>query len=168
MILVQPYIPPQNQKIYRVWFLLGKVQCAVERTVTVDDKDKDGISSEFTNGCAGSTCSIRSQRLQSSPSPPTMTPWKVPMEVQREMEQQLLPLLSDAHCGSVEFLYDNNSTTKSEQQPQSKQLNPPRRLYFDLNLLSTLPVNVNDPGAVWGPNNDPWQELADAIWKVVL
>jgi hypothetical protein len=97
---------------------------------------------EFTNACAGGACSIRR---------PKLAPWLVPEEVRCELQVQLLPLLKDVHCGSVEFLYNTQG----------------QRLYFDLNLLSTLPVGVEDSSGVWAPNYDPWQELADAVWNVV-
>jgi glutathione synthase/RimK-type ligase-like ATP-grasp enzyme len=135
MTLVQPYVPPRDGKIYRLWFLLGKVQCAVERTL--EDPDD-----EFTNACAGGACSIRR---------PKLAPWLVPEDVRCELQEQLLPLLKDVHCGSVEFLFNTQG----------------KRLYFDLNLLSTLPVGVEDSSGVWPPNYDPWQELADAVWNVV-
>lgn len=91
-----------------------------------------------------------------------MRAWKIPHDVQQEIEQHLLPLLEDAHCGSVEFLYD--SSNKDQQ-----------RLYFDLNLLSTLPImpqdgeggTVTDDDKAWAPNYDPWREMAKAIWTFV-
>jgi hypothetical protein len=117
MNLVQPYIPPQDQRLYRVWFLQGKIQCAVYREVEVTDND-----SEFTTGCAGDTCSRR---------PAPMMAWTVPPDVRAELEDQLFPLFpKDCYCGSVEFLYDND-----DAQGQ-------RRLYFDWNMLSTLPIQV--------------------------
>jgi hypothetical protein len=137
MSLVQPYVPPKDAKLYRVWFLLGKVQCAVERIL-------DDANDEFTSACAGDACSVRR---------PILRAWIIPSDVRDELEQRLLPLLPDAHCGSVEFLYNKQG----------------QRLYFDLNLLSTLPVHVDgDSSSAW-PNAsyDPWQELASACWKIV-
>jgi predicted transcriptional regulator len=51
-----------------------------------------------------------------------------------------------------------------------------QRLYFDLNLLSTLPIMtddievgaVSDDDLVWNHGYDPWLELAKAIWDFVL
>lgn len=138
--LLQQYVSPHEKKLYRIWFLRGKVQCAVERSI-IDE------STEFTGACAaGGTCSIARPKLEA---------WKVPTEVQQEIEQQLLPLLVDAHCGSVEFLY-------SEVEGQGT-----KRLYFDLNLLSTLPANVPDPNHAWPNNYDPWKELAAAVWGII-
>jgi hypothetical protein len=139
--LVQHYIPPRNGKVYRVWFLCGKVQCAVERTID------EASNNEFTGACAGGTCSIV--------RPSKFLAWTVPVDVRIEIESQLLPLLVDAHCGSVEFLYAQEEAGE--------------RLYFDLNLLSTLPLNttVSDPNQVWPEDYDPWQELAVAVWQVI-
>jgi hypothetical protein len=143
--LVQHYIPPRNGKVYRVWFLCGKVQCAVERTID------EASNNEFTGACAGGTCS--------AVRPSTFRAWIVPFDVRIEIESQLLPLLVDAHCGSVEFLY------ASQQEGEE-------RLYFDLNLLSTLPLlqstTVSDSNQVWSKDYDPWKELAVAVWQAVM
>ncbi|CAJ1924110.1 unnamed protein product [Cylindrotheca closterium] len=133
--LVQDYHPPKDNQLYRIWFLLGKVQCAVVRSITDSDN-------EFINACSGA-CSIQ--------KPPSA--WLVSENVRTEVEDQLLPLLADAHCGSIEFLYTQDESNK--------------RLYFDLNLLSTLPTRVSNTGGVWADDYDPWMELANAIWKVV-
>eukprot|EP00980_Cylindrotheca_fusiformis_P004667 scaffold992_cov116-Cylindrotheca_fusiformis.AAC.2 len=133
MTLVQQYHPPQDGRLYRVWFLEGKVQCAIERLVQNEED-------HFTSACSGS-CSLS--------EPPKA--WSVPTQVCSDIEDQLLPLLVDAHCGSVEFLHSGND-----------------RLYFDLNLLSTLPIRFSDPNAIWEKDYDPWKELAEVVWEVVL
>jgi hypothetical protein len=235
MALVQQYEKPRDGKIYRVWFLNGKVQCAVERSVnggSETGKDSVGVSSstEFTSGCAGgnsckfsgsahpknanasnnnnenplknnhklaSTLSIPPQSFGSSANPPSMLPWEVPEEVRQEIEDCLLPLLVDAHCGSVEFLYASSTTPKTsgdinrngDNEEMGRKPNygvsnestiqpsdPIRRLYFDLNLLSTLPIiddmnTVRDGIAgetVWQKNFDPWFELAHGIWQFCM
>ena len=132
--LLQLYSPPKNGKLYRVWFLDGRIQCAVQRTVREQDQE-----SEFTGACAGSNCSIRS---------PSLEAFIIPDEVRKEVEEHLLPLVPDAFCGSVEYL---SSAVNGE------------RLYFDLNLLSTLPLRVSDPNGVWEDDYNPWKELATAI-----
>jgi hypothetical protein len=77
----------------------------------------------------------------------------IPDDVRNELEEGLLPLLPDAHAGSVEFLYDKAG----------------RRLYFDLNLLSTLPLveRVQEAESVWGQDYDPWKEMANAIVDMI-
>ena len=112
------------------------MQCAVVRYISGDE----GID-EFTNACSG-TCALQ--------KPPI--PWKVAVNVREEIEQQLLPLLADAHCGSVEFLCSEDGS----------------RLYFDLNLLSTLPTQVAKTKEVWPDGYDPWAELAGAVWITIL
>lgn len=133
--LVQSYIPPKSGKLYRVWFLEGRVQCAVER-ILEDDSD------EFTGACAAPTCSIR---------PPSLEAFAVPSVVRHEIEDQLLPLLPDARCGSVEYLCSETG----------------ERFYFDLNLLSTLPIRVSNLQGVWGDGYNPWKELAQTIMNVL-
>lgn len=136
--LIQQYIPPKDRELFRVWFLTGKVQCGIIRTLGHADDD-----SEFTGACAGGTCSIQA---------PDMRACSIPLDVRQEIETKLLPLIPDAHCGSIEFLYSMSS----------------ERMYFDLNLLSTLPLRVEDPDGVWGENYNPWKELAEAICKRLI
>lgn len=129
--LLQKYYPPKEGKLYRIWFLNGKIQCAVERTL-------GDTSDEFSGACTSSTCARK---------PPALEAFYVPKEVKIELEGRLLPHLRDAHCGSVEYLISESG----------------QRLYFDLNLLSTLPVGVSDPNNIWRSRYNPWQELALAI-----
>lgn len=137
--LIQSHIQPSDGKIYRIWFLSGKVQCAVTRNVAGDSE------SELTSGCA-SSCSVRSN----SSTLPFQT-YRIPAPVIIDLEQRLLPLIPDAHAGSVEYLIDSAG----------------QRLYFDLNLLSTLPdlKYVDDSAGVWDSGYCPWEELALAIMK---
>ena len=233
MALVQQYEIPRDGNIYRVWFLKGKVQCAVKRKVNSGEEAEEGdskavsVSAEFTSGCAGgNTCKFsgpldeRSAGTNSSKnsgmtvdnrpafisslsrSPPSLPsnliPWKVPEKVRQEIEDQLLPLLLDAHCGSVEFLYassrtpeavnttsscngenrDKREMSKSGLSKDSMMLScdHQRRLYFDLNLLSTLPITKNadiTQHEVSGERIqhkvfDPWLELAHGIWEFCM
>ena len=98
-------------------------------------------------------------------------------------KEQLIPVLPrDAHCGSVEFMMLHGSSTmvradgdddttidreeEEEEEPPPSSLSPMRRrLYFDLNLLSTLPV---DPSALLEKSPDPWLQLASAIWVAAI
>ena len=137
LLLLQSYVPPADGRIYRVWFLLGRVQCAVERISVVG-------SDEFTVGCAGGVCS-RAKK------PPLISAWPVPATVRNEIEHMLGFLQEDAHAGSVEFLLDESG----------------QRLYFDLNLLSTLPLEVLSTSGVWSDDYNPWSELADAVVSVL-
>lgn len=141
--LIQQYASPQDGKIYRVWFLAGRVHCAVTRNVT------DAADDEFSQGCVGFSCSRQQQQEQGSSDrtlqqTPRIQSYATPQQVVDEIEQRLLPLIPDADAGSVEYLVNAKG----------------QRLYFDLNLLSTLPDTeaVDD---IWGC--DPWGELATAI-----
>jgi hypothetical protein len=138
-LLLQTYVPLATVSIYRVWFLLGQVQCAVERTAAGARDD------EFTTGCAGNVCTGGANK------PPRISAWHVPMEVREEIERMLGFLQEDAHAGSVEFLIDSTG----------------QRLYFDLNLLSMLPVAVVNADEVWGEHYNPWVELAEAAMNVL-
>lgn len=137
--LIQAYVPPSHNQLYRIWFLRGKVQCGIVRT------NQEGVD-EFTTGCAGKgVCSWQDVRK----AQPILFAMNIPIEIISEIEDRLLPLLPDAHSGSVEFLQDGNGD----------------RLYFDVNLLSTLPLfetveNVQD---VWGKEYNPWYELAASV-----
>ena len=189
-VLLQAYCnsnTPGIQTIYRVWFLLGKVQCAVQRTVTspntfdAHDHNPYHANDEFTSGCSanynkssssttGGTCEYPHRTKSNSVASTTTTttviqPWTVPDDVRIEIEDQLLPLLhEDGHTGSVEFLLHYNETTNIHQ-----------RYYFDLNLLSTLPIMDNhdqsgiiDHDTVWDIDYNPWAELAHGIVSVMM
>jgi hypothetical protein len=143
LVLFQKYHPPHDGKIYRVWFLRSKVQCAVVRSV--DTESDSNVNNELTSGCVGEVCQ-RSKASAIKTALPMILPWPIPADVHNEIQEQLLPALpEDAHCGSVEFLYGSDTS---------------ERLYFDLNLLSTLPVEQNDGD---GGDEDPWDELATDI-----
>ncbi|KAG7374651.1 hypothetical protein IV203_013746 [Nitzschia inconspicua] len=143
-LLFQRYHPPLEDKIYRVWFLRGKVQCGVIRS---------GNPQDAPFHCVGGVCQHHPKTKDSTyqqPSSSTILPWLVPNKVREEIEEQLLPVLpSDAHCGSVEFLYTASNTTQ--------------RLYFDLNLLSTLPVDNTQVASA--SDEDPWNHLASEILR---
>jgi hypothetical protein len=139
MAVLQEYITPRANQLFRVWFLLGKVQCGLIR------QNVDGVD-EFTTGCAAKgMCSMADRNTKQ----PTLLAYDVPDDVRHEIESQLLPLLPLAHCGSVEYLCDDEGS----------------RFYFDLNLLSTLPIvdTVENAAEVWGTSYDPWMQLATGI-----
>ena len=232
-LLIQQYEPPHEGWIYRVWFLNGTIQCAIQRRIRKDVHHDDNTA-EFTAGCAagatvGSTCrhnipissssssgstnncsSISSTEANNTNNTPTTiaadrkhatavpnhhqhVPWKVPDDVRHEIEDQLLPLLPDAHCGSIEFLYAQEEEEEVGTTPDPCRSPRLRRLYFDLNLLSTLPIIEDDDNnnnnkddstltdnavdrdntnptmtMVWPKKYDPWLELAQCIWEFVF
>ena len=148
----------------------------MERSVDIDDaayqkQQQEPSTDEFTSGCAGGTCQLgdRKRKLQKlsdemdnkAPVATGFLPWIVPEEVRQEIEDKLLPVLpEDAHCGSVEFLYKASTGNTNEDSSDNKASIPSRRLYFDLNLLSTLPV---DPQSMDPSQPDPWAQLAGSI-----
>ena len=179
---------------YRVWFLLGKVQCAVQRRIlTPDTTFATGSTTmandtatatttnahEFTTGCSAhilhtteSDSSTAATLATTTTTTTTTLPWAVPEDVRIEIEEQLLPLLpEDGHAGSVEFL---TMTTSPRDNPEKDH--SPDRYYFDLNLLSTLPIVGGDDdddkkstsSDVWGVHYNPWSELAQGIVSVML
>ena len=162
MALLQPYVQPRENRLYRVWFLRGKVQCGLVRQLP-----DDGVEDELTTGCAAGVCSrpvVGDAGATSSNGSGTEPPLErssvklmafcVPQEVRSEIENALLPLLTDCHSGSVEYLENANE----------------KRLYFDLNLLSTLPLPETpmQNTSAWGPFYDPWNELATAIVDFIM
>ena len=130
--LLQQYIA--TDRIYRVWFLSGRAQCGIVRHTVHGEAD-------FSTGCTGNVCTKQ---------PVPSEAFRIPKKVKHEI-QCLCQLVPDAHCGSVEFLYDASG----------------RRQYFDLNLLSTLPFpeNIQQSDLVWGTGYDPWMQQATAIVK---
>lgn len=145
-LLLQEYIQSNDNKIYRVWFLARRVQCAVVRTTTpATTNDGGGGGDELTCGCSGQN-NVDDNGLVSA--------WPIPRSVSNEIERMLALLPEDAHAGSVEFV----------EQAE-------RRLNFDLNLLSTLPnsstATVADADAIWGVAYNPWAELAKAVVDVL-
>lgn len=134
--LVQNFIHPKDDHIYRVWFLNGQVQCGVKRKVG-DTKD------DLTTGCSGGLC----QRPPTAKELP-FTAFSIPTVIQEDVKR-IVTQLPDAHAGSIEYLYND------KEEP----------LYFDLNLLSTLPLIEKTALAdeIWGPEYDPWTELARGV-----
>ena len=142
--LVQNYVHPSDNHIYRVWFLNGKVQCGVKRLV-------QDTSNDMTDGCAGGVCQRRT--TGDSNNPLVLTAFHVPYNVQEDIAR-IVAQMPDAHAGSIEYLYG----------PQSRS-----PIYFDLNLLSTLPLpeQVQHANKVWGQDCDPWLELACSVLCVL-
>jgi glutathione synthase/RimK-type ligase-like ATP-grasp enzyme len=151
-VLVQRYVPPADGIVYRVWFLVGKVQCAVRRFSPNSTATAVRNNDEFQNGCSAG--SMACTRPNNNATPLDVTAWPVPPGVLDEIES-LLALLEDAHAGSIEFLVDARTD---------------ERLYFDLNLLSTLPTSnkeIQNAQEVWGANYNPWAELAGTVVRVL-
>ena len=152
LVLLSEYIRPADECIYRVWFLDGIVQCAVRRRLLDCDNNP---ANDFTRGCAGGgSCSL-SYMKKKRRAGASMLPWGVPEDVSRDISKILEVLGNDCDAGSVEFLYNSDLS----------------RVYFDLNLLSTLPLSdgsILNEGSVWEHGFNHWSELADAVANKVL
>ena len=134
-------------------------------------------ASEFTGGCVGGVCTRPLKRKAKSPeatavatasaprpktegpgaeaaaasqtAKPVFSAWRVPDDVASDIAN--IVDISQGDCGSVEFMYDERG-------------GPP--VYFDLNMLSTLPImdgSVENAEGVWPPSFDPWSQLAAFI-----
>jgi hypothetical protein len=163
VLLVQEFIKPFQDQVYRVWFLDGKVTCAVKRKFSSDlalnqsqdgwmTQNSDQESNAFSRGCAGSDGSCLLDEMDytsnkpvtsgSQGNEPESMPWVVSKNVCAEIEN-LLTLIKGLHTGSVEFLCNENED---------------HRVYFDLNMLSTLPTD----------NNEEWTNLAQSMLQFAL
>eukprot|EP00977_Amphora_coffeiformis_P015936 scaffold4803_cov144-Amphora_coffeaeformis.AAC.2 len=140
--LIQNFIAPSDNHIYRVWFLNNQVQCSVKRRV-------NDTSDDITSGCAGGVCQRPTKNTESSSFP--FTACAIPAVIQQDVKR-ILAQIPDAHAGSIEYLFD------AKQRP----------VYFDLNLLSTLPIidKVERADEIWAQGYDPWSELARGVLQV--
>lgn len=143
-LLQNCYTSPIGDRFYRVWFLMGRVQCAVERSTALPNPPLVSPSSS-TPSFSGPTC------MACLPGGSICQPWQawtIPDAVRFEIENSLLPLLPDAHAGSVEFFYTNEGNEGAK-----------KCMYFDFNLLSTLPLEMDTES--W--TREPWEHLASCI-----
>jgi glutathione synthase/RimK-type ligase-like ATP-grasp enzyme len=137
--VLQEFLAPQDNAVYRVWFVRGKITAAV----TVAHASYDAAA--LQGGCVGA-CSI-----QNRPGQPVFTAWDPPADTQSLVLRAAE--IAEADCGSVELLYEVQSG---------------RAIYFDLNMVSTLPERdqsnpVLDPARLWGTGWDFYRQLADHI-----
>ena len=142
---LQKFCAPDQGQYFRVFVLNGAFQCAIK--VVPRDESGPGTAS-VTSTCACSANKTSSSPLRFFAYQPT----------QEEADEavRILSAVAGADCGSVEFLYLEG-----------------RRLYFDVNLLSHLPVldeseghfpGFEDPGGIWSDRNF-YAELAALCLK---
>lgn len=96
-------------------------------------------------GCMSAACRVgQSQR--------SVHAWAVPPGVAASVLAVMASCGAD--CGSVEFLYPEGQLA-------------PEPLFFDVNMLSTLPLpgSFVDQAGVWPPGMDPWDDLARFILR---
>jgi hypothetical protein len=140
--LLQQFLIPGDNSIYRVWFVRGKIcaaVCAVRPTAAAE-------GALFQGGCVGS-CSLKDH----ASALPVFTAWDPPSEVREKVLKAAE--IAEADCGSIELLYDSQTG---------------RAFYFDLNMVTTLPEPsspnpVRDPANLWGPSYDFYADLAECI-----
>jgi hypothetical protein len=96
-----------------------------------------------TGGCVGGVCARSSAAVVKD----TFRAWEVPESVCEAVIR--VAAIAQASCGSVELLYVDG-----------------KPVYFDLNMLSTLPtpgVGVEDPHGVWLEGFEPRAAHADYV-----
>lgn len=180
--LLQEYIPPRNGEVFRVWFLGGRVQCAVRQYIRPDiarlapDNPRLPGGAEapsmFGGGCVSGACSFPVRTTAHGAGGGAMqggrafapgAEWGQEAQtsgfrawaVPERVGKAVLAIAAkaEATCGSVELLYREGW---GDQAP----------VFFDVNMLSTLPLmdgSVLDPDRVWPPSFRPYEELADYI-----
>ena len=129
--------------VYRVWVLNGSLQCAIKV-----DRPRGG----FSGACMSDACTAVKT---------VVTAIDV-ATLDTHIKRAILKIADfcGAHCCSIEYLFEN---AESEQQA------PKDPIYFDVNMLSTLPTNKPEFGvinsqSVWGTRNF-WKELASDIFR---
>ena len=136
---LQKFCAPDLGQYFRVFVLDGKFQCAIK----VVPRDESGPGATVTSTCACSANKTSSSPLRFFAYTPT--------EEEATEAVRILSEVAQADCGSVEFLRIEG-----------------RRLYFDVNLLSHLPVRdessdtfpgFEDPEGLWS-NRNFYAELA--------
>lgn len=115
--VLQEFVPPKDDFIYRAWFV-GK---AVHRAVRVRvDRDITSAQAE-TSDVAADRNETKVPDFNACVCSVPFEDYQCPSDIQRDIES--LIDISKADCGSVEYLYDSAGQVQ----------------FFDFNLLSTLP-----------------------------
>jgi hypothetical protein len=117
-------------------------------------------SSSAGNSASASVAAHANGDGDGAPKPPSkFTAWPISAAVRDEVERLVAVCGDDCCCGSVEFLEQRSSSSDGNGSSS--------RVYFDVNLLSTLPMldgSVADPDGLWPADEfDPWADLADMI-----
>mmetsp|Transcript_46978 Transcript_46978/g.87841 ORF Transcript_46978/g.87841 Transcript_46978/m.87841 type:complete len:351 (+) Transcript_46978:115-1167(+) len=130
---LQKYCPPDRGEYFRVFVLDGICQCAIK--VVPRNETSMGYAS-VTSTCACSASKTVESPLRFLAYSPT--------EEEASEAVKILAKVARADCGSVEFLYHEG-----------------KRLYFDVNLLSHLPVRASDAD---GPHFPGFEDPA-GLWS---
>ena len=140
-LLQQYYGSVAGSTVYRVWTLNGQIQCGIKV-----EKPKGG----FGGACLSDTCS-RTQTVVEAIDIKSNLSKKLQTDILRIEE------LCKANCCSVEYLFeaDDSGNLKSKDP-----------IFFDVNMLSTLPTNlgvqnkIKNANKVWGEAWNHWKLLA--------
>lgn len=138
-MLLQEYLAPLADTVYRVWFLSHAVQCAMkvkrDPPLPPTTGDSEVSRSQFEGGCSGGEC--KRQKITHHSAPPSaitplgvereFLPWEVPSAIATKVCDITRAVGSDCHCGSVEFLFPADGG---------------EAVFFDVNMVSTLPLEV--------------------------
>eukprot|EP00193_Tetraselmis_chui_P008520 CAMPEP_0177752748 /NCGR_PEP_ID=MMETSP0491_2-20121128/1082_1 /TAXON_ID=63592 /ORGANISM="Tetraselmis chuii, Strain PLY429" /LENGTH=350 /DNA_ID=CAMNT_0019267967 /DNA_START=14 /DNA_END=1064 /DNA_ORIENTATION=- len=146
MCLLQEYVAPARQETFRVWVAGGTVQCGVR--IWHSQPDDFG-------GCMSAAC-------RATQGQKTVHAWRVPTIIEDAVLRVMAACQAD--CGSIEFLYPEPETSFLPGSGRGAEGVP---LFFDVNMLSTLPLpgpgGYLDQEGVWPEGMDPWTDLAHFI-----
>ena len=98
----------------------------------------------FGGACMSDSCSLTRTIVEA-------------VEIDPDIQRSILKIetLCQSDCSSVEFLYNANK--------------PDEIVFFDVNMLSTLPVLPNNKvlhsEKRWGEGYNPWKELASCVYR---
>ena len=135
--LLQDYLEPAGGAVYRVWVAGRRVQCAVQVV-------GPGAA------CMAGACQRGANKQHH------IQAWDPPQDVADGVVEAMAACGAD--CGSVELLYP-----AAEPRGGAAEGDAPQPLFFDVNMLSTLPQpgQVDDPEGLWPDGYDPWAQLAE-------
>ena len=130
-------------------------------------------TSDFTGGCVSGVCALPPRKSKkrdaetgasstASAAPaangPIFVAWDPSAAVRAEVERLANACGAACDVGSIEFLRVEGES--------ADDLSSASRVYFDVNMLSTLPLlngSVQNKDGVWSAAFDPWAELADYL-----
>jgi len=149
----------ENAEFYRIWHLDGKVQVATRVSENIDSKTGDGISGSNSSRGDGASVSYNSCACSASKEFVAFDPEPA---VHDEIER--IVRFCGAAMGSIEFMVVPNEDEYEVGLQGRKRAN--RRLYFDINMLSTLPFSDRiefESEELREKYSDPHKQVADFI-----
>jgi len=150
----------ENAEFYRIWHLDGKVQVATRVSEHIDSKTGDGIFGSNSSGGDGASISYNSCACSTSKEFVAFDPEPA---VHDEIER--IVRFCGAAMGSIEFMVVPNEGEHGVGGLQGRKC-ANRRLYFDINMLSTLPFSDRiefESEELREKYSDPHKQVADFI-----